>query len=51
MIHSVPVLLKSLFKSGYWLAHTNSTFLGQGQSTVTQQAEMTVAKFSQMSCM
>ena len=34
-----------MFLSGDQLAHTNSTFfLGQDQSTMAQQAEMTVAK-------
>ena len=32
--------------SGDWIAHTNSTLLGQDQSTVAQRAETTVAECS-----
>ena len=40
-----------LFLSGGQLMYTDCTFLGYGQSTVTQQAGMTVVKCSQMSCL
>ena len=39
-VHSLPALS---FLSGDQLAHTNSAFLGQDQSTMAQQAEMTMA--------
>ena len=45
MIHSLPSL------SGDWLVHTSSAFLGQDQSTVAQQAAITVAKCSLTRCM
>ena len=50
MIHSPLALKKKKEKSGDQLAHTTSTFFGQDQSTVVQQAETTVAKCYLTSC-
>ena len=50
MINSPLALKKKKEKSGDQLAHTTSTFFGQDQSTVAQQAETTVAKCYLTSC-
>ena len=49
---SFPICtFKKIFAvSGDKVMHTNFTLLGQDQSTVAEQVEMTVAKCSLMSC-